>query len=1057
MQNCPGIFLRHLFYRLGSGLFLIALLCLQYQVCTAQVTISPAVFTARDSVTILYNAASGNAALNNFTGPVYMHTGLITPASTGTSDWKNVVDNWGTADSNTLMTPLGGNLYTKRIYIPTYYGIDCNTIVDSLAFVFRNVDGSIVGRDSAGRDIFVAASPLPATAGGQGNYLSYDLQGNRLRIISDKGLMTMDVFQSGIRVQMVQDTTAALDTSFAIVDTMLRSLAPVVVNGTFFISFAFDSANTILIRKTPLEVLLVRGTDTLFEEQPGWQMSPCGSTTGISNSFAIQSGETFFGGGSRPQTISLLGKTLTFYNQAQGGFDNTALNLNIGIPFFVSSRGYGILFDNHYPGAADIGQANPSLFTSTFEGGPMRYFLVPGISYPQIMQRYAATTGHHDLPPIWALGYIQSKFGFQTDSEASSVVSLMRQNDFPMDAIVLDLYWYGNAGLMGNMTWSNTQFPNPTQMMQRFSDSGVKTILIAEPYITQASANYTVAAGNGYFASNSLGQPYVLGSFWAGSAALLDITNPVAASWFWSLYQPRIAEGVTGWWSDLGEPEDHPDDMVHYGGTARQVHNIYALSWERLLYDQYRQSYPGRRLFNLCRSGSAGMQRYSTFPWSGDVARSWSGLQAQIPVMVSMGMSGVGYMHQDVGGFTNGNQDNELYTRWQQVGAFSPVDRAHGQGVPTVPVYYPQPVQDNVRSFLKLRMSLLPYNYTLAWQNTTTGAPLVRSLSYETGFGSQYTNVNDEYFWGDDLLVAPVMQPGVTSRQVVLPPGVWFSWWNDSLYQGQNTVAVSAPLTSMPLFVRGDCFLPVAPPANTTDNYKGDTLQVHYYPADTLQNADFSLYLDDGVSASSIATNNYRLMNFMGAHGHAGHVALSISLSQQGAFTGEPLMRSLTYIIHNFDLPFGDSVVTVANGKNYPLTELSSLPALQSTDSAYFYDAAKRILYAKYTIGHSNDLFEVVGKSDTTVPVNPVGDFTLLPVNPDPSISDVTVGLEVFRAGEYSLKVHNIIGQEVYAQTADLTIGYQSFYCDARLAAGIYIVSVKGQHAMQSERFVVVH
>jgi len=298
------------------------------------------------------------------------------------------------------------------------------------------------------------------------------------------------------------------------------------------------------------------------------------------------------------------------------------------------------------------------------------------------------------------------------------------------------------------------------------------------------------------------------------------------------------------------------------------------------------------------------------------------------------------------------------------------------------------------------------------------------------------------------------MTAGATSRRVVLPPGTWFNWWNDSLYQGQNTITIGAPLTSMPLLIKGDAFLPTTPAVKSTDYYNGDTLQVNYYPADTSKTANFTLYLDDGIHPGNLAQNNYRTMSFTGNHGQTGNIALSIDLTQQGGFTVEPALRSLTYIIHNFDLPANDSVISINSSQSSNLPASPSLTALQQSDSTYFYDSNNRILYAKYTIAYSNNIFEIKGAAP---PDTVTTDFTLLPPYPNPFTDYVVIGLDVFEAGQYTLTMHNIVGQKVYTQIADFSPGHQTFNCSAYLASGVYMVSVKGKKEVQNQRVVLIH
>lgn len=1024
--------------------FLILFICCLSLKTQAQVSILPANAGMNDTVTIVYNAAQGNAALLNFTGAVYMHTGLITPQSTGPNDWKNVVGNWGQADTQVLMVPQGNNIYTRRVHLASYYGVNANDPVNFLAFVFRDAGGSVVGRSSSNNDIFVALNLFQP-----GNYVSHTTQGNHLRIQATEGVLHLHRFGAGVRVLLSRDTLPA-EQSFAVPDSLPVPVAIQVNDATAYLDFEFDPLHRVVVRKAPLAVFLIRGVDTVFAEQAGWEVT----TGGVKGSYRLRPQEAFYGGGFRTQDVNLSGKRFNLYNQAQYGYRNGAMNLNVSIPFFVSSAGYGILFDNHRAGVADVGNSNPQTFGAEFEGGPMRYWLVPGTGYKQVLERYTALTGRQELPPRWALGYIQSRYGYQTEAEARNVVTQMQQQDFPLSALVLDLFWFGSPATMGNLSWDNTRFPNPTGMISDWRNSGVKTILITETYFTQNSSNFSSAAANGYFATTASGQPFVIGGFWAGSSALLDLTKPSVRPWFMNFYQQRAAEGVEGWWCDLGEPENHPSSMQHFGGTAREIHNLYSLIWADWLHQHYATQFPNKRLFNLIRSGYSGMQRYSTFPWTGDIQRSWSGLQAQIPAMIHMGMSGVGYMHSDIGGFTGGGQDNELYARWQQLGAFQPIQRAHGEGVPPEPIFYPNNIKTIVRDFAKLRMRLLPYNYTLAWENSQSGLPLVRPLFMELdGFSSLYSQVNDQFLWGKNLLVAPVMAAGQTSRPVVLPPGRWFDWWTDQPYNGGATVNVSAPLSRMPLFVRGDAFVPMTPAVNSTEQYDSDTLEVHYYPADSSKLAEYTLFLDDGSSRNSLVTNQFRTMVFSGRHGQSGGARLWVQLEQQGSYAGEPALRSLQYQLHRFALPAGAQVFAVTGSQNVALAGAASFADFNSRDSVYWYDASRVRLLVKYTIDGQESRLEVGAGTVSTGPqLSEAGSFYLRAPYPNPFNSAVTISADVYEAGEFVLEISDLYGRLVHQQSiyqsAESRLVYQ---WDAQsagggsLANGMYLVRLRNQ------------
>ncbi len=399
---------------------------------------------------------------------------------------------------------------------------------------------------------------------------------------------------------------------------------------------------------------------------------------------------------------------------------------------------------------------------------------------------------------------------------------------------------------MGNLTWDYSRFPNPVGMMSDFRNMGVKTILITEPYVTTNSVNYQAVVNAGFVATSADNNPFVINDFWAGPSALLTLTDTQTQNWMWNFYKNRIDEGAVGWWCDLKEPENHPTDIFLHGKPAAEVHNYFSWEWAKMLKTKYEQEYPHKRLFNLIRSGYAGMQRHGAIPWSGDIPRSWDGMKIQVPVMLNMGYSSVGYMHSDLGGFTGGSQDGELYTRWLQLGTFSPIMRAHGVDVPTEPVFYPENYKNIVRNFIELRYKLLPYNYTLAWENSQTGIPLARAMDFYDIANADFQNCGDQYFWGENLLVAPVLEPNANSRTVQLPAGRWVNYFSGETLAGDRIINVDAPINTMPLFVRSGSFIPHTAMVSSTDNYNAQHLSVWYYPDSEISQSHYVLYNDNG-------------------------------------------------------------------------------------------------------------------------------------------------------------------------------------------------------------------
>ena len=408
--------------------------------------------------------------------------------------------------------------------------------------------------------------------------------------------------------------------------------------------------------------------------------------------------------------------------------------------------------------------------------------------------------------------------------------------------------------------------------------------------------NYNTLRDKGLLLADTTGSPQEV-TIWVGEGGMFDVANPDTRRWLIDRYKQLTLDGVGGWWGDLGEPEVHPESGMHANGlTTRQYHNRYGNDWSGIIYDLFKKDFPDRRLMTMMRGGTTGLQSYSVFPWSTDVSRSWGGLAPQITIMLNSGLSGLGYMSHDVGGFAidpAAPYDPELYVRWLQLGTFSPVLRTHSQST-AEPYCYPDQ-QDIILPLIKERYRWLPYNYTLAYENASQGLPLVRPLNFYTPGSPRYDDINDEYLWGRDILVAPVLTQGATERRVIFPDGEWLDITApDNIHHGGDTIIYPAPLNVLPLFVRAGSFIPTADyKMDNTGDYRTDRYTINYYPTSGL--STYTLYEDDLTSPSSLESGNYRLVTFSG---QASDTYINIKVATTGHIDGSADNKRLTFVVH---------------------------------------------------------------------------------------------------------------------------------------------------------------
>lgn len=484
-------------------------------------------------------------------------------------------------------------------------------------------------------------------------------------------------------------------------------------------------------------------------------------------------------------------------------------------------------------------------------------------------------------------------------------------------------------------------------MMSDFAAQGVRTICITEPFFTSDSQNYSVLKQKGYFADDDVSNMGWLGSDRVG---LIDASNPEAMDWMWQFYKQRTEEGMGGWWLDLGEPESHDDDSRHIGGTVGQVHNEFGDLWTSRIYRGYKEDFPDVRPFLMPRAGTAGMQRYSTFPWSGDIRRSYKGLEAQIPALLSAGMSGVGYLGNDVGGFAADGvgTDADLYLRWVEMSTFSPMLRTHSTDRPEP--YLPEyaSVFDAVKKYLHLRYSYLPYTYTLAWENAVKGTPLARPLNFHDSAdaASSPAGCRDQYLWGRDIMVAPVVTENTVKRSIAFPQGTWVDL-NDltKVYAGGSTVEYDVPMEKLPYFGRMGSFIPQFSQTAYTTSSEIDNSRLTItclLPASTTEAVRSVMFDDDHVSTTSLADGSYLLTTFEGEGTTDGHV---IRVSHSGAYTGMPAVRTYTLVIPCY----ADRVKSVAAAGADMACAVSREAFDAAADNCYFIDS-DNILYVKKSI-----------------------------------------------------------------------------------------------------------
>ncbi|MDE6018762.1 MAG: DUF5110 domain-containing protein [Muribaculaceae bacterium] len=673
-------------------------------------------------------------------------------------------------------------------------------------------------------------------------------------------------------------------------------------------------------------------------------------------SFLTPEGDHFYGAGERGHRLTLNGSELMMWNRANYGYtdgDDRISQANICIPYLVSDNGYGLLIDDYAKARLTVG--NDTILYRTISTKPLSYYFINGDgTLAGATNSFAELTGHQPLPPFWTLGYITSKYGYHNQKEAYGAIDSLKQRDYPVDGMVLDLYWYGVETDMGRLEWDKEKWPDHKKMLSDMNDKGIHIVPIHQPYINKTGAmdNYTLLDNKGLLTKDGEGKTKDV-TTWVGEAGMFDISNPATRDWMWQRMKPLTAEGLSGWWGDLGEPEVHPLEIVHANGeTAEEYHNVYGNEWSKMIYEGLRKDFPDMRPMLMMRGGTTGLQRYGVFPWTSDVSRSWGGLQAQNKLLLSSSLSGLGYMSNDVGGFAvdpENPYDPELYVRWIQAGTFSPILRTHAQDRPE-PYHYPDQ-ESIIKKFIRMRYEWLPYNYTLAYENAVYGMPLMRTLNFhgDNEDKAKYADISDEYLWGQSILVAPVMQQGARSRKVVFPEGKWIDWNNPSkTYKGGTEATVAAPLSTLPLFVKDGSFIPqFTKKIENTSEYDPSIITVKYFPRKEW--STYRMYDDNRISPTSLETGEYQLTTFSGSKQGT---EIYVNIDSEGSYQGMPEHRMITLEIVGVSNPKGVEL----DGQK--LERMISAKAIRQY--GYSYDATKRTISIVFAYAYKKTSIKVI-------------------------------------------------------------------------------------------------
>ncbi|RYY35575.1 MAG: DUF4968 domain-containing protein [Sphingobacteriaceae bacterium] len=700
-----------------------------------------------------------------------------------------------------------------------------------------------------------------------GNVTSATVNGQQVNVTLDNGSAQLSVYSpSVIRVRIDKKQLGA-DFSYAVVGK--PQLVKINISqDDIQVTITTDSLKAVIQKKPFAITFYTADGQVINQDETGLNTSWAGDA--VTSYKKMQEWEHFVGLGEKTGNLDRKGSGFTNWNTDVFGYPASQDPLYSTIPFYIGIHhglNYGIFLDNTFQTDFNFGASNNRFSSFGARGGEMNYYFIYHKKVADIISSYTWLTGRMQLPPLWSLGYQQNRYSYYPEAEVLRVANTLREKRIPADGITLDIHYMEAYKLF---TWDKNRFPDPLKMNTELNRLGFKTTVIVDPGIKveKGAGAYERGVNDGVYIKYPDGQPYT-GQVWPGWCNFPDFTSAKGREWWKKEVKFFADAGVSGIWNDMNEiatwGQKMPDNVLFdYDGLKAnhlQAHNVYGLQMVRASYEGARQ-HMKERPFLLSRSGYAGLQRYAAL-WTGDNRAEDDHMLAGVRLLSSLGMSGVAFSGMDIGGFT-GNPTTALYTRWMELGAFTPYFRNHTQlnTKSSEPWSYGEDVLDISRSYISLRYQLMPYLYSIFYEATQSGLPVVRSLAINYThdphiFDTQFQN---QYLFGDAFMIAP-FESTKDFGKIYFPAGKWYELYNDEIQQGGQDKIVQLNLSKLPVYVKASSIIPVQSLVQSTQQLPNDTLTVHIYNGDTANS--FVYYEDDGKSYAYEKGGSYkRTINF---------------------------------------------------------------------------------------------------------------------------------------------------------------------------------------------------
>jgi alpha-D-xyloside xylohydrolase len=552
--------------------------------------------------------------------------------------------------------------------------------------------------------------------------------------------------------------------------------------------------------------------------------------TACFESFALDGQEEIFGLGERFDHVTRVGKAVDFWNKDAIGTSSPRTYINV--PFFFSTRGYGLFLNSSSRTEWEIGTLDAFALGFTVEDSAMDYFVIHGPAPAEILQRYCGLTGFSPTPPVWSFGLWMSRNSYFSWDIAHEVADELRRREIPADVLHLDTAWFAEDWNC-DLRFSRERFPEPEKHLARFREQGFRVSLWQYNFVPprENNPNYLEGRAKGYFAMDAAGEIFKHPADRRGSwmdDAIIDFSNPEAAAWYSAQIEELIRMGASSIKTDFGE--GIPEEAIYQNIDGLHFHNLYALVYNWVIARAI-ERVTGEN-FVWARSGTAGSQRFPIH-WGGDSQCSFGGLAGTLRAALSLGLSGFPFFSHDIGGFI-GRPDPELYVRWAQFGLFSSHARCHGCGNENSrePWTFGDEANEIFKRYAVLRYRLLPYLYDQARRCSLSAKPMVRALVIDYPEDRNVRVIQDQYLFGDSLLIAPVLRPLAESsvRELYLPAGRWFDYWTKQPVDSRGEwITQPVDLATLPMYVKAGTLLPYGEERLCTNNTIGPIAELEIY------------------------------------------------------------------------------------------------------------------------------------------------------------------------------------------------------------------------------------